>query len=745
MNKTDLDNYINSKIYTNVTEDITGNKLQEVLRTINASVENNSNKGIANGYAPLNGSTKIDASYLPSYVDDVIEVANYAALPVTGETGKIYITINTSLLYRWSGTVYVQVGGSDPVWGTILGTLSSQTDLQAALDGKQNVFTGYANEIHVSLGTGNDTSGTGKLLLPYASITKALSVATNADLIIVHAGTYNESPTSNVYAPLITLNDSADKTIINGTLTLASATRVKGFKINNLIISNNDSTYIDDCNILTSFTKSGNGFVQIDNTTLQCSSGSLISGSGITVINGDYLYPLVVNNAGANVIVKISNSIVTPSVLAGNLAIVDSILVSATPTGNAITSSAGTVVTLANSQILVPNLDSVARVNLQGFYSIFNCVFDKPNSTLVSLSATGGPTNSIDYFQYINADKFITQGGTSSQFVKGDGTLGTSVSGTVTSVGLTMPSAFTVSNSPITSSGAIAVTGAGVASQYVRGDGQLATLPTSTGGGSALSYYLNGSVSQGTIVGNTYYQMSRNPVIGTGTDFTISADGVIARFITDVGDPALLSIPSGNWNLEFFFQSSSSGGTPSFYTNVYKYNGTTFTLLGTNSTTPEGITNGTTIDAYFTPVSIPTATLNIGDRLAIEIYVNHSSKTIKLHTENSHLCQIITTFSTGLTALNGLTKQVQYLATGTTGSDFAINSVDDTHTFNLPVASATNTGKLSSSNWSTFNGKQDLLVSGTNIKTINNNTILGSGNVNLTSVGSTLYLYNNFI
>ncbi len=68
--------------------------------------------------------------------------------------------------------------------------------------------------------------------------------------------------------------------------------------------------------------------------------------------------------------------------------------------------------------------------------------------------------------------------------------------GTVTSVGLSMPSAFTVSNSPITSNGTIAVTGAGLVSQYVRGDGTLANFPTAGGGGSSLSYYLNGSVSQ---------------------------------------------------------------------------------------------------------------------------------------------------------------------------------------------------------------------------------------------------------
>ncbi len=39
----------------------------------------------------------------------------------------------------------------------------------------------------------------------------------------------------------------------------------------------------------------------------------------------------------------------------------------------------------------------------------------------------------------------------------------------------------------------------GAASQYVRGDGTLADFPTSSGGGSSVSYYLNSSVSQGTI------------------------------------------------------------------------------------------------------------------------------------------------------------------------------------------------------------------------------------------------------
>jgi hypothetical protein len=83
----------------------------------------------------------------------------------------------------------------------------------------------------------------------------------------------------------------------------------------------------------------------------------------------------------------------------------------------------------------------------------------------------------------------------------------------------------------------------------------------------------------------------------------------------------------------------------------------------------------------------------------------------------------------GIESLNGLTATDQFLAVGTSGTDFAISSSVDTSTFNLPTASAINRGALSAANWSTFNGKQDALVSGTNIKTINSTSILGSGNL----------------
>ena len=67
-----------------------------------------SEMGVASGVATLDESGKVPASQLPSYVDDVVEVENYDALPETGEAGKIYVDIETNTTYRWSGSQYTK-------------------------------------------------------------------------------------------------------------------------------------------------------------------------------------------------------------------------------------------------------------------------------------------------------------------------------------------------------------------------------------------------------------------------------------------------------------------------------------------------------------------------------------------------------------------------------------------------------------------------------------------------------------
>ena len=51
----------------------------------------------------------IPSGLLPSYVGDVVEYANLAAFPATGEAGKIFVDIATRKIYRWSGSVYVEI------------------------------------------------------------------------------------------------------------------------------------------------------------------------------------------------------------------------------------------------------------------------------------------------------------------------------------------------------------------------------------------------------------------------------------------------------------------------------------------------------------------------------------------------------------------------------------------------------------------------------------------------------------
>lgn len=55
---------------------------------------------------------KVPSAQLPSFVDDVLEFANLASFPATGESGKIYVALDTNLTYRWSGSTYAEISPS---------------------------------------------------------------------------------------------------------------------------------------------------------------------------------------------------------------------------------------------------------------------------------------------------------------------------------------------------------------------------------------------------------------------------------------------------------------------------------------------------------------------------------------------------------------------------------------------------------------------------------------------------------
>ena len=100
--------------------------LEEVTDDLQAEIEQSSSEILVDGKVnpsllpntivqTVDGT--IPSQYLPSYVDDVVEVDS---LPATGESGKIYIYDNKT--YRWSGTEFVAIGVGDLVIGTVTGT-----------------------------------------------------------------------------------------------------------------------------------------------------------------------------------------------------------------------------------------------------------------------------------------------------------------------------------------------------------------------------------------------------------------------------------------------------------------------------------------------------------------------------------------------------------------------------------------------------------------------------------------------
>lgn len=98
-------------LYDAVQAQILGLSIEDIagLQAALALKLNESDKGAANGIASLDATGKISESQLPSYVDDVIEVATQATLPIEGEIGKLYVVLDGGLVYRWAGSTYVLV------------------------------------------------------------------------------------------------------------------------------------------------------------------------------------------------------------------------------------------------------------------------------------------------------------------------------------------------------------------------------------------------------------------------------------------------------------------------------------------------------------------------------------------------------------------------------------------------------------------------------------------------------------
>ena len=100
---------------------------QQLTKTINGTTSN------VVRIATLDGSGKVPSSQLPSYVDDVMEYADLAHFPPSGEMDKIYVALDTGFTYRWSGSLYVRLNTYDEATQSASGLMSASD--KTKLDG----------------------------------------------------------------------------------------------------------------------------------------------------------------------------------------------------------------------------------------------------------------------------------------------------------------------------------------------------------------------------------------------------------------------------------------------------------------------------------------------------------------------------------------------------------------------------------------------------------------------------------
>ena len=159
-------------VTTAASGNLTSTELNAALEELQEDIDTRevaANKGIANGYASLDGAGTVPASQLPSYVDDVEEYADLASFPVTGESGKIYIAIDTNFQYRWTGSIYVDITSK-------VDSVNSQTGV-VVLD-SDDISEGVTNEYY----TEAKVSANASVVANTAKVSADGSIDTHSDV-----------------------------------------------------------------------------------------------------------------------------------------------------------------------------------------------------------------------------------------------------------------------------------------------------------------------------------------------------------------------------------------------------------------------------------------------------------------------------------------------------------------------------------------------------------------------------------
>jgi hypothetical protein len=197
--------------------------------SINSTLNNyilSNTKGVANGVVPLDTNTKIDAIYLPSYVDDVLEGyydtntdAFYGEATfenvIAASSGKIYVDITTKKTYRYSGSGYVEIAANEvnSVNGEVGVVVLDAGDIEVTAAGFTGVLTTDDDDIQTALTTLDGHTH------DYADITEKPDFYTEAEMDALLAEKANTAD----LAATITLYPTTTPSAVSGYFTLVDS------------------------------------------------------------------------------------------------------------------------------------------------------------------------------------------------------------------------------------------------------------------------------------------------------------------------------------------------------------------------------------------------------------------------------------------------------------------------------------------------------------------------------------------
>lgn len=208
-NRTESDTNIQNNLNTHINDKTNPHEVTKAQvglgNVTNDAQVKRSEMGAANGVAQLDSSGLVPSTQLPSYVDDVLEYDTLTAFPATGETGKIYVTKDTNLTYRWSGSQYIEISKS-----LALGETSSTA--YAGDKGKANREAINSLPTNIVTGFGTATRSATQWSLPTTKVTKSgLNYGSSS------AGTTITVPQATAsQAGLMTAEDKSNLTILVG-------------------------------------------------------------------------------------------------------------------------------------------------------------------------------------------------------------------------------------------------------------------------------------------------------------------------------------------------------------------------------------------------------------------------------------------------------------------------------------------------------------------------------------------------